>query len=555
MSRFSRASQKKRHGATYTPPLLARLLARRVVDALPESSKPVRVLDPFCGDGALLEAVVDAWKPSCGRLEVVGVDRDVEAVAQARRRLALRAPGRAVREADFLQDGLGEESLVDVIVANPPWVRAQVLGAKRAQAIAKDWGLSGRIDLAQAGVLAIVASLRPRGLAAVLVPNKLLVTRGAARFRSLMRERVELLEVGDLGDTRLFDAAVLPAVLVFRVGPQRSMRARFWSVYTTPDVEDAVEDIGLDQVWDRSGRRRLPDGRVFEVLHGELAERGPARTWQRGGPAVDAWLGCVRDHTGSTFGDLGPIRVGIKSTADPVFVRPDWDAMSPETRPELLRPLTTHHRAQRIRPLPAGRSSSVLYPHENRGGERHPVDLAGHPRSRAWLEAHRDRLEARRYVREAGRRWYELWVPHDPDGWTGPKLVFRDIAPCATFWLDAEHTVVNGDCYWLKPFPEAPAHALWVALAVAASSFVDAWYDRVCNNRLYAGRRRYFTQYVAQFPLPDLDGPVAADLAERVQTLYAELSDTPPCALADRFVALDHAVWQAFGLDPSTPPP
>jgi len=555
VSRFSRASEKKRHGATYTPPLLARLLAERVVAALPDATATVRVLDPFCGDGALLEAVVDAWKPQRGRLSVLGVDRDPDAVARTRRRLALTAPGLQVKEADFLDDGIGEDAVVDAVVANPPWVRAQVLGAARAQRIARDWGLSGRIDLAQAGVLSIAEALKPGAVAAVLVPNKLLMTRGAARFRALLTERVQLLEVGDLGDTRLFDAAVLPAVLVFRAGARAEPAARFWSIYTTPHPGDAAPVTCLDGIWTNAGRHRLPDGRVFEVRHGQLAERGPTHTWQRGGPEVDAWLDTVKAHTGATFGDLGPIRVGIKSTADPVFVRPDWAAMDPEARPELLRPLTTHHRARRIRPLPAAPSSQVLYPHENRDGVRHPVELSSHPRTRAFLALHRDRLERRTYVKEAGRRWYELWVPHDPDGWSGPKLVFRDIAPRATFWFDAEGTVVNGDCYWLKPHPGVDDNALWVALAVAASTFVDAWYDRVCNNRLYAGRRRYLTQYVAQFPLPVLDGPPARDLAHRAQTLYAELADASADLLSEALSSLDAAVWRAFGLDPHTPPP
>lgn len=555
MSRFSRASEKKRHGATYTPPLLAGLLARRIVAALPRTGESVRVLDPFCGDGALLEAVVDAWSVRCGRLSVVGVDRDPQAVVQAQRRLALRAPGVQVHEADFLHHGLGDGDAVDAVVANPPWVRTQVLGSDEAQRIARDWGLAGRIDLAQAGVLAIAEALRPGGVAAVLVPNKLLMTRGAARFRSLLAERVELLEVGDLGDTRLFDAAVLPALLVFRASAQRDVPARFWSIYTTDSAPRPVPVGGLDGIWERAGAHQLPDGRVFEVLHGQLAQRGPSETWQRGGSEVDAWLACVEARTGATFGDLGPIRVGIKSTADPVFVRPDWAGMSPDERPELLRPLTTHHRAQSIRPLPAPRSSQVLYPHENQSGVRSAVDLLHHPRARAFLESHRERLEGRTYVRDSGRQWYELWVPHDPDGWAGPKLVFRDIAPRATFWLDTENTVVNGDCYWLKPHDHVPEHALWVALAVAASTFVDAWYDRVCNNRLYAGRRRYLTQYVAQLPLPVLDASAAHDLAQRAQTLYASLADVPADRLSDDFRALDVAVWEAFGLDVATPPP
>ena len=53
-------------------------------------------------------------------------------------------------------------------------------------------------------------------------------------------------------------------------------------------------------------------------------------------------------------------------------------------------------------------------------------------------------------------------------------------------------------------------------LAVANSSFAVEFYDAVCGNRLYSGRRRFITQYVKRFPLPRL-------AAVRVQRTVAAL--------------------------------
>ena len=552
--RFSRATQRKKDGVTYTPPVLARLLAR-LLFAEDGGGEALSVWDPACGDGALLEAAQQVRRAQDHHDDHwLGTDADPTAVARTRRRLGLSSGRLTVREGDFLASFEGAEP-VDRIIANPPWVRTQVLGTARARALAKRFGLKGRVDLAQAFVLAMVDVLKPGGRAAVLVPNKLLQTRGAATFRRVLRDRACLVEVVDLGDTRLFDAAVLPAMLVLERRPDDDRPTPFWSVYTTRDEADAQPVDGFEAIWNQPGRHRLADGRVFEVLTGALECFGAHDSWQRGGPAVRAWLQHIHAHTALRVGDLGPVRVGVKSTADPVFVTPDWTRMPADAQPELLRPLTTHHRARAFLPLPREPRRQILYPHENVDGKRRPVDLATAPRSRAWLEQHRARLEKRTYVLDAGRAWYAIWVPHDPDGWAADKLVFRDIAPRSTCWLDREGTVVNGDCYWLVPKPEVDPELLFLALAVANSSLVDAWYDRVCNNRLYAGRRRYLSQFVSDYPLPDPTLPSSRALMDGARALVDRLQAGGLDGCADAIAELDRQVWTAFGLDAAAPLP
>ncbi|MEO8873656.1 MAG: modification methylase, partial [Candidatus Kapaibacterium sp.] len=37
------------------------------------------------------------------------------------------------------------------------------------------------------------------------------------------------------------------------------------------------------------------------------------------------------------------------------------------------------------------------------------------------------------------------------------------------------------------------------------------------NNKLYAGRRRYLTQYIEKYPIPSLDSECAQDLVDLVK--------------------------------------
>lgn len=73
--------------------------------------------------------------------------------------------------------------------------------------------------------------------------------------------------------------------------------------------------------------------------------------WRISSKKTDAWLEKVENNTFTTFGEVGKVRVGVKTTADKIFIREDWDSLPPEIKPEneLLKPLITHHIAQRFR--------------------------------------------------------------------------------------------------------------------------------------------------------------------------------------------------------------
>ena len=129
--------------------------------------------------------------------------------------------------------------------------------------------------------------------------------------------------------------------------------------------------------------------------------------------------------------------------------------------------------------------------------------------------------------------------------WDLPKLVFRDIAAMPTFWIDMEGSVVNGDCYWLTCDDPSQTEILWLAAAIGNSTFIESFYDYRFHNQLYAGRRRFMTQYVEQFPLPDPANSSSKAIIDRAKRIY----ECAPSPLADSLMEeLDHMVWEAFGL-------
>jgi adenine-specific DNA-methyltransferase len=541
--RYAAVSREKAHGATYTPPILADFVARQVASAvLAPVDAVLRIVDPAVGDGVLLGSLVRALRErGFDRLAVSGFDTNPDALDAARQRFAREFPDLtpSLEQRDFLDDPHGAQ-LFDAVIANPPYVRTQVLGAQRAQQLARRYGLTGRVDLYYAFLLALSRVLAPDGILGIIVSNRFMSTRSGHSVRQTLHERYNLIHVWDLGDTKLFDAAVLPAVLLARARNAQEQSTRFTSIYETTKAPSGTADSPIAAL-DRNGVVATDDGRRFDVVQGSLDTTG---VWRMATAERDDWLALVQSRTFARFGDLGKIRVGVKTTADSIFIRDDWNELVPCLQPEVLRPLTTHHLARRYRALDCN-ASRILYTHESRNGRRAAIDLAEYPRARAYLEAHRTQLERRHYVIDAGRQWYEIWVPQDPSAWSRPKIVFPDISAEPVFWIDESGSIVNGDCYWLALEPCHDPDLLWLAAAVGNSRFALEFYDHRFNNRLYASRRRFITQYVSEFPLPDPALPVAQEIVALAKQIYRSTPSTD----ADRLArTVDARVQEAFGL-------
>lgn len=574
MSRTAR----KASGAHFTPPALAALLAERLVKLLPTGWRALRVMDPACGDGNLLSALVDAL-PATSRLTLVGVEKDAASLSAARGRLGPAFRDRAEWiEGDFLElegDGESKRSAwlgVDAIIANPPYVRTQVLGAARSQTLARRFGLVGRVDLSQAFLVAMGSTLKPGGLLALITSNRFLSTRAGTASREYLNREFELLEVVDLGDTRLFEAAVLPA-LVFarkhkvvrrRTGRSAVSRAKPSTTFTRIYLDegdrsprDAIAAIEAPCVTDivrraETGLFRVQQAR-YRVDCGELAVPEDSRQpWRLTTHGESDWLRRVEAGAATRVGEVAHVRVGVKTTADAVFISDDWEALPESHRPEPqhLRRLLRQEEAVRWR-LPHSRSRSsgvhrILYPHAVKEGRREVVEYAVSSPTRTYLESHRVRLERRTYVIEAGRKWYEIWVPQDPAGWAQPKVVFPDISAEPRFFLDRDGCIVDGNCYWIVPKEGRNDDLLLLITGVANSALMTRYHDLAFPNRLYAGRRRHLTQYVREYPLPDATAPASRQLVEIVRGLTARPpSAAARCAGQQR---VDRLVAEAFGV-------
>jgi adenine-specific DNA-methyltransferase len=561
--------QIKNTGATFTPRELSVFLAERIGYYV--NSKHSRVLDPACGEAELLVAMGEVLSERGFDFSLTGYDSNKQYLNFAESRLPTFSNKKIdLILGDFLMsvdvtNANNSPSLFDdittsevnnsfdVVIANPPYVRTQILGTEQAQNLARKFNLKGRVDLYYPFLISMTESLIEGGILGVITSNRYLSTKGGESIRKYLSENYEILELIDLGDTKLFDAAVLPAVFIGRKKKQKKpSAANFIKVYEELNGYNG-ELTPVESVYDvleskHSGYFVTENGKRYKKSSGELKYKiGSGSCWEMLSSGESEWVYKIDKSAKNRVEDFFKVKVGIKSTADKVFISDKWEDLN-GTKPEddLLKELISQ---ENIEPWNATDNFElkVLYPHISVNGEKQTIDIEKYPKAKKYFVQHEEKLRARKYLIDAGREWFELWVPHRPDQWKFPKLVFPDISLKPRFYLDIDGRIVNGNCYWIVATKEEDVEKLLLIQGIANSKLMTKYHDLVFNNKLYSGRRRYFSQYVEKYPLPDVDSFKAKEIISIVKDLNQSSIKEEISELENQ---LEIKVAESFGVEP-----
>jgi adenine-specific DNA-methyltransferase len=559
----------KNTGATFTPKMLADYLSERLLSYL--DKKDVVVLDPACGDGELLLSMGERLSAHNIDFSLTGYDLNDEYLSLARKRSChFGKQNTKFVNGDFLEfidisqnqlslnlfganDGKINE-YADIVIANPPYVRTQILGTEQAQLLAQKFDLKGRVDLYYPFLIAMTASLKIGGIIGVITSNRYLSTKSGESVRKFLHENYEIIEIVDLGDTKLFDAAVLPAIFIGRkkrISEQVLNVPKFIKIYeelngykgelkTAANVYDVLNTSESGYFSVDTRRYKKTDG----IL---LCRITKGYSWELLSDSESLWVNKIDNNASCLVGDLFKVRVGIKTTADKVFINDEWDKLGTEKPEEtLLKDLISQENIGRWGTT-AKATLQILYPHYVRDGNKTTIDIDEFPKAKKYFEKFEARLKERKYLIDAGRKWFEIWVPHNPDFWNFPKLVFPDISLSPRFYFDEGGKLVNGNCYWIVAEKKESIEKLLLIQGVSNSKLMTKYHDLVFNNKLYSGRRRYFTQYVEKYPLPDCDSPVAIDIINIVRELN-DINNAGKISFLEN--QLEIKVAESFGVAP-----
>jgi len=235
---------KRASGKFYTPVWMAELLAERLLGNSMPRVNPVRVVDPFCGDGRLLVAVAERIA-KCPSLRAAYFhfelwDMDQYSTTEAKRALSnvirsakLKAKVHARRWDTFL-DSAAWFARFHLVATNPPWEvlkpdnrellglsstnRRKFMDGMRAydKALAVHlpysqpseklygWGT----NLSRCGLEIAVKLLTPDGLCGIVLPSSILADQVSGTLRRWLLQQADILSVD------YFPAEVKPFDLV-----------------------------------------------------------------------------------------------------------------------------------------------------------------------------------------------------------------------------------------------------------------------------------------------------------------------------------------------------
>lgn len=219
--------ETKQMGQVATPEPVAVLMAKWVM-----SPKPQTVLDPAAGLGSLLTAC----RQFDGRVQLVGVERDVETLQRAK----TTAPhGAKLILADYLKSDAG---LFDGIIANPPYVKAHRLDYSD-----KDWRyfeerlgtpLDRLTNLYALFLLKIWEDLAPGGRAAVILPAEFMNANFGHEIKERLLRTIRPVGIAIFAPSLNIFADTLTTSAIVLLEKGRSLEAPIWAKLAE-SVEDA----------------------------------------------------------------------------------------------------------------------------------------------------------------------------------------------------------------------------------------------------------------------------------------------------------------------------
>jgi len=578
-------SDRKALGIHYTPDAIVDYIVRQTLMPLvnyPESLVGVKILDPACGSGLFLlkafDILAEQWVQQFGHFTsddaryliehcLFGIDIDENAVNAAKQHLAARIGDenqrKALRFQIIVQDALSlkinqqiqlnvsntteltcfDGQRFDCIIGNPPYVRIQNTSVQKSELQVIYQTAHGRFDLSSLFIELAEFLLRKSGRLGFVISNKILSTAATKRLRQFLATHFCVEEIVDLSDTKLFNAAILPMILIAEhvVGnPNKILYSHItqtsYPAGAIPQTDNLLKFLGsLSNIAEAQVEH---NHKCFQIKRFQSTLPKQHTSWTFHPQVEHNILAKLKNQAATTLEQVSEkISVGLKTTADAVFIKPMTQTFIQyhQFESQLIFPVLESENVKRWRcDWQAEKDLSVLYPYIESSNKVFPIDLVNYPHAAKYLEQHRSQLAARSYLQQAKRQWYEIWVHHTPASFRQRKIVTPDISTGNCFALDDQGFFINGTCFFI--ILKHDSLTFYHAILGLLNSNVIEYFHKVSNgNTLYAKRFRYWTSYIKHYPIPKklLD---SVELQTQLAQNTAQLSQA---TTQEEFVALE----------------
>lgn len=529
-------------GAIYTRPEIVAFildLAGYTVGSQRLATRPL--LEPSCGDGAFLEAILtrllDSERAVHGKVDwddasleraICACDISLASVEAASRLIQERLvdSGCPVNQAahlaaswtlhtDFLLHDWDRQ--FSFVVGNPPYVRLEALPKRVLQRYrARFITATDRADLYIPFFERGLELLAPDGALAFICANRFAKNQYGAALRKLVARQYHVRHYINLEHTQPFlqDVSAYPAVVVLdriRGAPTRAATLSNCLPNTLSQVAQEAQEGGSPGKLVTSFPDWYPDGAPWQST--DLTERRLLSQLERSLPTLEL------SAPGTKVG------IGVATGADEVFVLPAQHLGIEESRqlPLLM--------AQDIGVENLAWSGRFLVNPFMDGAGGALVPLHEHPGLAAYLEQRADRLRARHVARSRPHSWYRTIDRIWPELATTPKLVIPDIQSGGVVGIDKGEYYPHHNVYWIS----SESWPLSALQALLRSSIVLVQV-RALSVQMRGGSLRYQAQTLRRLRIPAL-----SSLSDGLISALASVGSSKEQA------AIDAVASEAFG--------
>lgn len=513
----------KTKGVHYTPNELSFYMAELLVDQYLSSHTAegtLKIMDPACGDGELLVAISYILREKNILFEIYGVDTNKEELDVAKKRLKELDIKLHAFKCDYIKNYKNFLDF-DMVIANPPYVRTQNIDSKTIDV--GEFSLGGRFDLYQVFFSAITQSLKDTGVICIITSNKFMFNKAGEKTRKFLKDNYLIDFIIDLGDTKLFKASVLPAIFLgekMAVRDEKNIKAV--RVYETGEEVNSKETL-FDAIKKQTDSVIKYNGHNYSIECGTIGFVDNKSPWAIIPSNKASWVNKIVNKKYCVLGDWANVKVGIKTTADKVFIKKDISDFK-KIEPELIHEMIFSKNSSKWFKND-DKQRFILYPYVVTDGKQSVIDLEDYSSADAYFKKNRKVLKSRKYFKNSKKQWYEIWVSHSLDEFRREKIVVPDISSEPRFLYDDKGLLVDGNCYWIVLKEHVPKDHIFLILGLCNSKFMEEYHDLIFQNKLYSGKRRYVSQYINNYPMIDPNSKEARKIISAVKNIVIKNKD------------------------------
>ena len=447
----------------------------------------------------------------------------------------------------YCRDYLTVHEKTDYVIGNPPYIRLQNLTNENREYIKENFAsATGRFDIYTCFLENGNKNLSLGGKLCLITSNKFLTANYGVGIRDYLSETGSVRKIVDLFDTRFFGAAVLPAITLCANTEVMDSQVEYIGVKTTDkDAESSCDntmelfEFIENKMTSNKAYIRFND-KALEISRSLVSIPKGGKTWNFSSGDENDIKYFMETKAMCRLSDLMEICVGIKTTADTVFVKPMTSDFIEEKsfEEDVVFPLIQSFDVERWKITwgESKRDRYILYPHRESAGNMEAIPLSEIPNAAMYLEECADVLKKRTYLMESKTRaWYECWVPQKLSKFRQAKIVTRDIVSHNSFAYDGDGRLCQGNTFFLIRRPDSIFNMnfsslneedYYYFLLGLLNSHAMEYYQKMISGCLYSQKYRYTSTNLNRWPIPEFDTMSAKMIADKVRMLIENKQET-----------------------------